>query len=118
MDSIEELDNGRIPKLKALNLHNGTVYRWNRPCYGVGGGKPHLRIENRYIPSGPTTLDEMANFVFWVGLMKGRPEKYDDMPSAMDFRDAKANFFKAARTGKRVGYALGWCANIGAEFGH
>ncbi|NMM48574.1 CBS domain-containing protein [Marinigracilibium pacificum] len=89
-----------IPKLEALSLHNSTIYPWNRPCYGVGGGKPHLRIENRYIPAGPTIVDEIANFAFWAGLMKGRPEKYNDMLSQMDFRDAKSNFIRAARTGK------------------
>ncbi len=99
-DSLEDIKNGKVPKLEALTTFNGTVYRWNRPCYGVGNGKAHLRIENRYIPSGPTILDEMANFAFWVGLMKGRPSKFDDMPSVMDFKDAKANFIKAARTGK------------------
>jgi CBS domain-containing protein len=98
--SLDVLNEGGIPKLPALNLHNGTVYQWNRACYGVGGGKPHFRIENRYIPSGPTVIDEMANFAFWVGLMKGRPERYDDLPKVMDFREAKANFIKAARTGK------------------
>ena len=99
-NSLEELKEGRIPKLKALNLHNGTIYRWNRACYGVGGGKPHLRIENRYIPAGPSTIDEMANFAFWVGLMKGRPTEFDDVTNFLDFRDSKANFVKAARTGK------------------
>jgi CBS domain-containing protein len=99
-DAIEELNNGRVPKLAALSLHNGTIYRWNRPCYGVGGGKPHLRIECRYIPSGPSITDEMANFAFWTGLMKARPKKFDDIAGRMDFRDVKSNFIKAARTGK------------------
>lgn len=99
-NSLDVLSENRIPKLKALCLHNGTIYRWNRACYGVGGGKPHLRIENRYIPAGPTVLDQMANFAFWVGLMKGRPAEFDDISTQMDFRDAKANFIKAARTGK------------------
>lgn len=99
-DALEVLESGNAPKLEAINLHNGSIYRWNRPCYGVGGGKAHLRIENRYIPAGPSLLDEMANFAFWVGLMVGRPEKYNDMPLNMDFRDVKANFIKAARTGK------------------
>lgn len=99
-NSLDVLAQGKIPGLKALCLHNGTIYRWNRACYGVGGGKPHLRIENRYIPAGPTVLDQMANFAFWVGLMKGRPADFDDMSTQMDFRDAKANFIKAARTGK------------------
>lgn len=98
--SLAQYQDGEVPDLFALRLHNGTVYRWNRPCYGIGGGKPHLRIENRYIPAGPSVLDEMANFAFWVGLMAGRPKEYDDMPSKMDFRLAKANFIKAARTGQ------------------
>ena len=97
--SFDELKAGKIPKLTALNLHNGTIYRWNRPCYGVGNGKPHVRIENRYIPSGPTTTDEMANFAFWVGLMKGRPAEFDNIPGTLDFEDVKSNFIRAARTG-------------------
>ncbi|MCP4459526.1 MAG: CBS domain-containing protein [Cytophagales bacterium] len=99
-NSLQDLEDGKIPKLEALCLNNSTIYRWNRPCYGVGGGKAHLRIENRYIPSGPSTIDEIANFAFWVGLMAGRPAEFDDIRGHMDFRDAKANFFKAARNGK------------------
>ena len=98
-DSTQMVEQGEIPKLKALNLHNGTVYRWNRPCYGVGGGKPHLRIENRYIPSGPTPTDEIANMVFWVGVMRGRPKAYDNVHEKWDFRDVKTNFYNAARYG-------------------
>jgi len=88
-----------IPKLKALNVHNGTVYRWNRPCYGVTEGKPHLRIENRYIPAGPTIIDQIANCALWIGLMKGMPEEAHSLPELMDFGDAKSNFLKAARMG-------------------
>ena len=98
-DSLAKLEQGQIPKLRALQLHNGTVYKWNRVCYGVGGGKPHLRIECRYIPSGPTLLDEIANMVFWVGLMVGQPKHYERVNEKMDFKDIKNNFFKAARTG-------------------
>ena len=98
-DSLALLQKGEIPLLKALQLHNGTVYKWNRVCYGVGEGKPHLRIECRYIPSGPTLKDEMANMVFWVGLMLGQPDAYRNMPDNMDFKDVKSNFFKAARNG-------------------
>ncbi len=99
-DSLEELAQGNMPKLQALSLHNSTIYQWNRACYGVANNKAHLRIENRYLPAGPTTMDEMANFAFWVGIMLGRPAAFDHLPAKMDFRDAKANFFKAARTGK------------------
>ncbi|MGW9685195.1 CBS domain-containing protein [Flagellimonas sp. 2504JD1-5] len=105
-NSLVLLENGAIPKLEALNLFNGTVYRWNRPCYGVGNGKPHLRIENRYIPSGPSVADQMANFAFWVGLMVGRPEKYDCISSIMDFREAKLNFMKSATNGRQT--ILSW----------
>jgi len=100
--ALEQLKKDETPKLEALSLFNSTVYRWNRPCYGVGNGKPHLRIENRYIPAGPTVLDEMANFAFWVGLMAGRPKKYDDIPSLMDFRTAKLNFLRAATSGRHA----------------
>ena len=70
-DPFEALEAGRVPRLEALQLHNSTVYRWNRPCYGVGGGKPHLRIECRVLPSGPTIVDEVANAAFWIGLVMG-----------------------------------------------
>src|SRR5258708_5082013 len=60
-DPLAELAAGRVPALKALRLHNGTIYRWNRACYGVTNVKPHLRIENRVLPSRPSTLDEVAN---------------------------------------------------------
>ncbi len=98
-DSLADLNAGRIPELKALRMHNGTVYRWNRPCYGVANGVAHLRIENRYIPSGPTILDEMANFAFWVGLMKGMPDEYSRIWEKMDFKRVKANFINAANNG-------------------
>ena len=100
-DSLEDLENGKIPKLKALNTHNGTIYRWNRACYGSTAEAAHLRIENRYIPSGPTISDQMANFAFWIGLMKGRSSGYHNLTDQMDFQDVKANFIKAARTGKQ-----------------
>lgn len=98
-DSLVALDEGNIPGLTALRLHNGTIYKWNRACYGVGGGVPHLRIENRYLPSGPTPQDEMANAVFWVGLMKGMPQFCKNLWENMDFEEAKGNFIKAGRTG-------------------
>ena len=98
-DSMSIIESGKIPDLKALNLHNGTVYRWNRVCYGVGNKKPHLRIECRYIPAGPSVADEIANMAFWVGLMMGQPENYKDLPKKEDFKNVRSNFYKAARTG-------------------
>ena len=99
-NSLDVLGEGSIPKLKALCLHNGTVYMWNRTCYGVSDtGKPHLRIENRYLPSGPTTLDEMANAAFWLGLMAGMPEQFADIQNQMDFEDIRFNFYAGAQMG-------------------
>ncbi|MCB0733388.1 MAG: CBS domain-containing protein [Flavobacteriales bacterium] len=98
-DSVEELDQGKVPKLRALALHNGTVYKWNRACYGVTNGKPHLRIENRYIPSGPTLTDEIANSAFWLGLMVALPEKFRNLPELIEFEEVRYNFYNAARRG-------------------
>lgn len=98
-DANEALKNGRVPFLKALQLFNGTVYRWNRPCYGITNGKPHLRIENRALPAGPTPADEIANAAFWFGLISGMAAKYKDIRKVMLFDDAKINFFAAARLG-------------------
>lgn len=95
-DALEVLRQGKIPLLKSLQIHNSTVYRWNRACYGVGNGKPHLRIENRVLPAGPTVVDEVANAAFWLGLMKGCYEEYRDITSMMDFDHAKSNFVAAS----------------------
>jgi len=99
-DAIEILEKGGVPGLKALQVHNGTVYRWNRPCYGAPSGmKPHLRIECRVLPAGPTVVDEMASAAFWLGAMTGLALKHDDIRKQMSFDDASDNFIKASRTG-------------------
>lgn len=86
-------------KLRNLNVFNSSVYRWTRACYGVLDDNPHLRIENRLLPSGPTIKDEIANTAFWVGLMHGMPKKYSKIATDMPFEDAKINILKAARYG-------------------
>jgi len=98
-DPIAELDAGRTPKLAALQTHNSTVYRWNRPCYGITGGKPHLRIENRLLPAGPSIVDEVAGAALWFGLMASLVDEMPDLTERMDFDDAKGNFITAAKTG-------------------
>lgn len=105
-DALAVLDSGGIPKLKALGLYNSTVYRWNRPCYGVGDGKPHLRIECRVLPAGPTVVDEIANAAFWIGAVLGARQEYGDITKLLDFDDAKENFLAAAKLGLRA--ALVW----------
>ena len=98
-DPFAALAAGRAPKLDALRMHTGTVYRWNRACYGISDGKPHLRIENRLLPAGPSVLDEIANSAFWLGLMKGVANEIGDPRELMDFDDCKNNLLAAARLG-------------------
>lgn len=93
------LDRGEIPPLSALRLHNGTVYRWNRPCYGVADGVAHLRIENRVLPAGPSIRDQVANAAFFFGLMSALSDEHEDITRVMAFDDAKSNFVAAARYG-------------------
>jgi len=97
---FELLEQGITPRLRALNIHNSTVYRWNRPCYGISpNGKPHLRIENRILPAGPSLPDTIANAAVWLGLMNGLEDAIGDITKVLDFDEAKANFFAAARYG-------------------
>lgn len=98
-DPMPQIEANEIPKLRGIRLHNGTTYTWNRLCYGPFAPNPHLRIECRYLPAGPTVTDEMANFAFWVGLMEGQPETQHEFWKKYDFRIAKDNFIRAARTG-------------------
>jgi len=109
-DEIDEnplkvLSEGGVPELRALRMHTSTVWRWNRACYGVHEGKPHLRIENRVLPSGPTVLDEIANSAFFFGLMASFSEEYPDIHEVMAFDDAKSNFFAAARHGLQAQFS-------------
>ena len=103
-DPFERLAAGDIPRLQALQLHNGTVYTWNRPCYGISDGKPHLRIECRVLPAGPTVLDEVANAAFWIGVVLGAKSQYGDITERLSFDDAKYNFLTAARQGLNAGF--------------
>ena len=98
-DPLEILARGEMPQLAALRLHNGTVWRWNRPCYGIHDSVAHLRIEQRAMPSGPSVLDEMANAAFFYGLMTALPAEFGEVDRLMSFDHAKENFFAAARHG-------------------
>jgi hypothetical protein len=98
-DPAEVLDRGDVPQLAELRLHNGTIYRWNRPVYDVARGKPHLRVENRVLPGGPTVVDIMANGAFYYGLTRMLVE--DDRPiwTQMSFSAAEENFHNGAKHG-------------------
>jgi hypothetical protein len=98
-DPLDELESGRTPSLAELRLHNGTIYRWNRPVYDVVDGTPHLRVENRVLPAGPTVADTMANAAFYFGLVRALAEHERPLWSQMSFSAAEENFHVAAEQG-------------------
>lgn len=98
-DPFEAMAAGRAPELRSLRLHNGTVYRWNRGCYGITDGKPHLRIEMRPLPAGPSIRDEVANAALAYGLTFALHAGLGDVRRHMDFDAARANFQAAAKHG-------------------
>ncbi len=98
-DPLAVLDGGAIPQLAEMSLHNGTVYRWNRPIYAATGGIPHLRVENRVLPAGPTIADIMANAAFYYGLVRTMAEAQRPIWTQMSFSTAAENLHEAARHG-------------------
>src|SRR5829696_5756592 len=98
-DPVEVIEAGDIPRLPELRLHNGTVYRWNRPVYDVVRGRPHLRVENRVLPAGPTMVDLLANAAFYYGVVRALVESERPIWSQMSFSAAEDNLHSGARDG-------------------
>jgi hypothetical protein len=98
-DPLEVLEGGGTPQLGELRLHNGTIWRWNRPVYDVVGGHPHLRVENRVLPAGPNVVDTMANAAFYAGMVRMLAEEDRPIWTRMSFPAADDNFHAAARDG-------------------
>jgi len=98
-DPLAVLEAGGTPGLHELRLHNGTIYRWNRPIYDVVDGRPHLRVENRVLAAGPSVADTMANAAFYFGLTRALAEHERPLWSQMSFSAAEENFHLAARDG-------------------
>jgi gamma-glutamyl:cysteine ligase YbdK (ATP-grasp superfamily) len=105
-DPLAMLDRGDRPELAEMTLHNGTIYRWNRPVYAVAGGTPHLRVENRVLPAGPSVADTMANAAFYYGLVRVLAESERPVWTQMSFTTAAENLHEAARHG--MGARLYW----------
>ncbi|MGW2344592.1 glutamate-cysteine ligase family protein [Streptomyces sp. NPDC001661] len=102
LDDEQPLDviaKGDTPSLAELVLHNGTVYRWNRPVYGIADGVPHLRVENRVLPAGPTVTDVIANTAFYYGVVRALAEEQRPVWSRLPFAAAARNFDTACRYG-------------------
>jgi len=105
-DPLAMLDGGVSPELAEMSLHNGTIYRWNRPIYAVTDGQPHLRVENRVLPAGPSVADVMANSAFYYGLVRSLAEAQRPIWTQMSFATAAENLHEAARNG--MGAHLYW----------
>ncbi|MCW2658154.1 MAG: hypothetical protein JWR06_2347, partial [Jatrophihabitans sp.] len=98
-DPAAVLARGDTPRLGELRMHNGTIYRWNRPIYDVFRGKPHLRVENRVLPAGPTVVDVLANGAFYYGVLRMLVNHDRPLWSQMSFSAATDNFEAGARKG-------------------
>jgi len=105
-DPVVALEVGTCPQLGEMSLHNGTIYRWNRPVYAVTDGRPHLRVENRVLPAGPSVADVMANAAFYYGLVRVLAESERPIWTQMSFATAGENLHAAARSG--LGAVLYW----------
>ncbi|GAA2337808.1 glutamate-cysteine ligase family protein [Saccharopolyspora halophila] len=98
-DPVAALDAGRAPRLNELRMHNGTIWRWNRPVYDLVDGVPHLRVENRVLPAGPSVVDTVANAAFFYGAQRALTEQDRPLWTQMSFAAAEENFFSGARNG-------------------
>ncbi|MEV8098396.1 glutamate-cysteine ligase family protein [Kitasatospora sp. NPDC085879] len=98
-DPVKVLASGGVPKLAEMRLHNGTIYRWNRPVYDVADGIAHLRVENRCLPAGPTVTDVLANAAYYYGLVRVLAEQSRPVWTRLPFERADENFQTAARHG-------------------
>jgi hypothetical protein len=105
-DPLDELSAGQVPSLHDLRLHNGTIWRWNRPVYDVQHDHPHLRIENRVLPSGPTATDMVANAAFFLGLVRAIADLTPPVATRLPFHLVANDLQEAARYGPEG--ALHW----------
>lgn len=97
---LPKLYNDAPERMRHLHLHNGTIWRWNRPLIGFEeNGDPHLRIEHRVVPGGPTVVDEIANAAFFFGLTQYLATLDDQPEELISFSQARDNFYAAARQG-------------------
>ena len=108
------MQSGRVPGLKEIRLHQGTVWHWNRPVYDPHDGG-HVRIELRALPSGPTAEDMLANSAFLIGLALGLAPHMQEIRDGFDFEAAHHNFYRAAQSG--LAARLDWPRQLGGAAG-
>lgn len=92
--------NAPAGEMRHLRLHNGVIWRWNRPLIGFDpDGTPHLRVEHRVLPAGPSLIDMIANAALYVGLARLLVLSGGDGSGGLPFAAARENFYAAARYG-------------------
>jgi gamma-glutamyl:cysteine ligase YbdK (ATP-grasp superfamily) len=95
---LHALAEGKVPALRELRLHQGTVWRWNRAIYDPAEGG-HLRVEMRFLPSGPTVEDMLANVAFLLGLAHAMAPEADQATAALPFGSLHYAFYRAGQRG-------------------
>ncbi|MEL6878385.1 MAG: hypothetical protein AAGL68_09850 [Pseudomonadota bacterium] len=104
---LPDCSNTTIERFPCLKLHNGTIWRWVRPIVGFDDdGMPHVRIEQRVMPAGPSVLDMMANAALYYGAVFELARNIEAVMEGMPFEAAKANFYRAAKRG--LGAEIDW----------
>ncbi len=97
---LATLFNSKAAELKHLRLHNGTIWRWNRPLVDFdANGHPHLRIEHRVMPAGPSIVDMLANAAFYYGFVHSCAQQPKHFAEQLSFATVRDNFYKAAQHG-------------------
>lgn len=87
-------------RLNHLRLHNGTIWRWNRPLIGFDDdGTPHLRIEHRTMSSAASMVDNIANIALYYGLVEYYASCISPPESTLTFAETKDNFYRSAHVG-------------------
>ncbi len=114
-DPVAVLESGRTPLLQELRLHNGTVYRWNRPVYDVVDDQPHVRVENRVLPAGPTVVDLVANALFYYGAVRALANEDRPAWTRTTFATAEENFTECARKGMEATVYWPGLGEVGAD---
>jgi hypothetical protein len=100
---LPELSDAEPERLRHLRLHNGTIWRWNRPLVGFdAAGLPHLRVEHRPMAAGPSVIDMMANAALYHGAVHALATRAEPPESLLPFGTARDNFYNAAREGLRA----------------
>jgi hypothetical protein len=102
---LDRLDEGQVPALEELRLHQGTVWTWNRAIYDPTAGG-HLRVEMRALPAGPTVVDMLANAAFHLGLTLALAPDAGAWTRRLPFQQVHHNFYRAFQLG--LGASLAW----------